>query len=111
MKSFYEFYLQIQREAALAPAAPGAAPAAGAAPAPAAGAAPAATPAPAAGAAPAAPGAVGTAKPAAPTDPGIAALTKNPAGLKVYQDALSQIKDPKLMPAAKSLLAALNPPK
>jgi hypothetical protein len=37
MKSFYEFYLQIQRENAAAPAAPGAAPAA----APAAGAAPA----------------------------------------------------------------------
>jgi len=63
MKSFYEFYLQIQREAALAPAAPGAAPAAPAAP----GAAPAA--APAAGATPAAPGAAGTTQPAAPQPP------------------------------------------
>jgi hypothetical protein len=38
-------------------------------------------------------------------------LTQNPAALKVYQDALGKIKDPNFMPAAKSLLAALNPPK
>ena len=55
MKSFYEFYLQIQRENAAAPAAPGAAPVAAAAP--------------AAGAAPAAPGAAGTTQPAAPQPP------------------------------------------
>ena len=119
MKSFYEFYLQIQRENAAAPAAPGAAPAAPAA-APAAGApaaaAPAAGAAPAApGAAPAAPGAAGTAKPVAPQDPGIAnlaaAITKNPAGFKVYKDALGQIKDTKLKPAVDSLLTALNLPK
>ena len=101
MKSFYEFYLQIQREAALAPAAP----AAGAAP------------APAAGAAPAAPGAVGTAPPAAPVskDPAIAslatAIAKNPAGFKVYKDALVKVTDTKLKPAVDSLLAALNIPK
>ena len=112
MKSFYEFYLQIQRENAAAPAAPGAAPAAPAA-APAAG-APAAA-AGAAPAAPAAPGAAGTAKPVAPQDPGIAnlaaAITKNPAGFKVYKDALGQIKDTKLKPAVDSLLTALNLPK
>ena len=101
MKSFYEFYLQIQREAATAPAAPAAA-----------GAAPAAPAAPAAGAAPAAPAAAGTAKPVPPQDPGVAAfVTAVGKNTKVYQDALSQIKDPKLKPAADAISALLNPPK
>ena len=108
MKSFYEFYLQIQRENAAAPAAgaaPAAAPAAGAAAAPA-----------AAGAAPAAAGATpaagGTAKPVPPQDPGVAAfVTAVGKNTKVYQDALSQIKDPKLAPAAKAISALLNPQK
>jgi hypothetical protein len=118
MKSFYEFYLQIQREAALAPAAPGAAPAAApGAPAAPAGAVAAPAGAAAAAAAAAAPGAAGTAPPAAPAskDPGIAnlaaAITKNPAGFKVYKDALAKVTDPKLKPAVDSLLTALNLPK
>ena len=96
MKSFYEFYLQIQRENAAAPA-PGAAPAA------------------AAGAAPAAPGAAGTTQPAAPQPPPeVTNFIKGAGGdaqkasalLDAFQKAT---KDKNLQTAINTIRAAIAP--